>query len=51
MIKNDAHSNRSIRLQVVRDSIPSVLVRTSVSGGDVFGDDVPFRVDVIYRMD
>jgi len=48
---NVAHSNRSIRLHVVRDSIPRVLVHTPVSGGDDSGDDVPVRVgDTIYRM-
>ena len=36
---------------MARMSIPRVLVRTSISGGDVSGDDVPFRVgDTIYRM-
>ena len=49
--QNVAHSNRSIRLHMVRDSVPRVLVHTRVSGGDVSGDDVPVRVgDTIYRM-
>jgi len=48
---NVAHSNRSIRIHVVRASIPRVLVHTPVSGGDVSGDDDAFGVgDTVHPM-